>query len=210
MLRAVHRASAELGEAEAGPVRLAVARPSLRFGSRGRLVRIFHRKLRALAYPAPRGGVYNDATGRAVLAWRKVNRRARIQTPDRTMLRRVLAGRGAYKVRYPRLGRHVEADLSLQVMSLVDGDRLVRTYHVSSGAPATPTIVGRFRVYRKDPGTNAIGMVHSTYFRGGYAIHGYRSVPTYNASHGCLRVPIPDAWRIFSWIRMGDAIVVDR
>ena len=37
------------------------------------------------------------------------------------------------------------------------------------------------------------GMVHSNYFIGGYAIHGYVSVPAYPASHGCLRVPIPDA-----------------
>ena len=44
-------------------------------------------------------------------------------------------------------------------------------------------------------------MVHSSYFIRGYAIHGYIDVPAFNASHGCLRVPIPDAWRIFSWLR---------
>ena len=64
---------------------------------------------------------------------------------------------------------------------------------MSSGKPSTPTVLGRFRVYRKTPGTNAKGMVDSTYFIRGYAIHGYASVPTYNASHGCMRVPIPDA-----------------
>ena len=58
------------------------------------------------------------------------------------------------KVRHPSLGRHVEADLSQQVLSLVDGDRVVRTYTTSSGAPATPTILGRFRFYSKTPGTN--------------------------------------------------------
>ena len=36
-------------------------------------------------------------------------------------------------------------------------------------------------------------MVDSNYFIRGYAIHGYAEVPTYAASHGCLRVPIPDA-----------------
>ena len=36
-------------------------------------------------------------------------------------------------------------------------------------------------------------MVYSSYFIRGYAIHGYADVPTYAASHGCLRMPIPDA-----------------
>jgi lipoprotein-anchoring transpeptidase ErfK/SrfK len=34
------------------------------------------------------------------------------------------------------------------------------------------------------------------------------SVPAFNASHGCLRVPIPDALRIFNWIDMGDKVIV--
>ena len=63
-------------------------------------------------------------------------------------------------------------------------------------------------MYRKSPGTNAHGMVHSSYFIGGYAIHGYLDVPTYAASHGCLRVPIPSAWSIYSWVRMGDVVDV--
>ena len=43
-------------------------------------------------------------------------------------------------------------------------------------------------------------MVDSSYFIGGYAIHGYSSVPNYPASHGCLRVPIPNARQIFDWV----------
>ncbi len=49
-------------------------------------------------------------------------------------------------------------------------------------------------------------MFDSSYFIRGYAIHGYASVPTYNASHGCLRVPIPDAASIFRWIRYGTPV----
>ena len=61
-------------------------------------------------------------------------------------------------------------------------------------------------MYSKTPGTNAKGMVHSNYFIRGYAIHGYASVPTYPASHGCVRVPIPDAMSIYNWVRLGDRI----
>ncbi len=46
-------------------------------------------------------------------------------------------------------------------------------------------------------------MVDSSYFISGYAIHGYIEVPTYAASHGCLRVPIPDAPAIYAWVRFG-------
>jgi lipoprotein-anchoring transpeptidase ErfK/SrfK len=77
---------------------------------------------------------------------------------------------------------------------------------MSSGKPSTPTILGRFNVYQKDPGTNAKGMFDSNYFTGGYAIHGYPEVPTYNASHGCIRVPNADAPFIFGWIRYGDEV----
>ncbi len=58
-------------------------------------------------------------------------------------------------------------------------------------------MLGSFRVYLKTSGTNAKGMVHSAYFIRGYATHGYASVPIFPASHGCLRVPIPDALSLF-------------
>ena len=49
-------------------------------------------------------------------------------------------------------------------------------------------------------------MVDSNYFIGGYAIHGYADVPAYPASHGCLRVPIPNAAQIYNWVDIGDQI----
>ena len=52
-----------------------------------------------------------------------------------------------------------------------------RIYTISSGKPSTPTVLGRFRVYLKTPGTNSEGMVDSNYFIRGYAIHGYAEVP---------------------------------
>jgi lipoprotein-anchoring transpeptidase ErfK/SrfK len=74
---------------------------------------------------------------------------------------------------------------------------------MSSGKPSTPTVIGRFRVYTKEFGTNTHGMVDSSYFIRGYAIHGYAEVPTYAASHGCLRVPIPNAAAIYGWVTLG-------
>jgi L,D-transpeptidase-like protein len=162
-----------------------------------------------MKYAVSRSGVFDDATARAVMAYRKVNGMVRSYSPSEAVVRRVLAGKGAFKPKYPGDGRHVEADISRQVLALINPrGRVHRVYHTSTGAPATPTVLGRFRVYRKSPGTNAKGMVHSSYFIRGYAMHGYASVPPYNASHGCLRVPIPNAWSIYSWVRMGTVVRV--
>jgi lipoprotein-anchoring transpeptidase ErfK/SrfK len=51
-------------------------------------------------------------------------------------------------------------------------------------------------------------MVDSNYFIRGYAIHGYAQVPVFNASHGCLRVPVSDAAWIFGWLKVGDRVDV--
>jgi hypothetical protein len=204
--KAVHEATPEIAEVKSEPKRVKVLRP--RVGSRGPAVELLQRGLKRLRYAVPRTGRYDAGTGRAVMAWRKVTRNARSTYASAAVLRGVLAGKGTFRVRHPRDGRHVEADLSRQVLALIDGDEVRRIYHISSGSPATPTVLGRFRVYRKSPGTNAKGMVHSTYFIGGYAMHGYASVPPYPASHGCLRVPIPNAWSIFNWIGMGDVVWV--
>jgi hypothetical protein len=164
--------------------------------------------LRSLGYPAGSGPYDTGKLQRAILAFRKTNGLARIYTADRHVYEMVFAGRGAFKLRFPKAGKHVEADISRQVLVLADKGKVVATYPTSSGAPATPTVLGHYRFYMKAPGTNAKGMYMSNYFIRGYAIHGYPSVPTYNASHGCLRVPNADAVTIFNWIRVGDPIWV--
>ena len=174
-VRAIHEATPELAVVRAPAQWLAVLGPDL---SSRTMVRLFQKGLAKLHYAVPRSGSFDSGTARAVMAYRKVRGLARTYSATREIVRDVLRGRGAFDVRYPKDGRHVEADLSRQVMALIEGDKVRRIYHISSGTPYTPTVLGRFRVYRKSPGTNAKGMVHSTYFIGGYAIHGYHSVPT--------------------------------
>jgi hypothetical protein len=208
VVRAEHQATAEQrGFADAVAVR-AVALRRVRAGEQSPTVRLLQRGLARLGYRTSSSGRFDPATARSVLAFRKVNRMARTSVAGPKVLGMLLRGQGGYRLRYPRHGKHVEADLSRQVLVLARGGRVERIYHTSTGAPATPTIRGSFRFYRKDLGTNALGMVHSAYFIRGYAIHGYRSVPTHPASHGCLRVPIPNALEIFRWISIGDRIDV--
>lgn len=201
-----HLATPKMAYAHARTSPVSVISTSLSPGQTGFSVQTMQRLLRDIGYVAGRRGVYDDRTARAVLAFRKVSGLARITTATRTVLRRLINGGGEFDVRFPDHGHHAEADLGKQVLALIDGGKVERIYPISSGASVTPTILGSFRVYMKTPGTNAKGMVHSSYFIRGYAIHGYASVPTYPASHGCLRVPVPDSWSIYSWLNMGDYV----
>jgi peptidoglycan hydrolase-like protein with peptidoglycan-binding domain len=176
-------------------------------GSRGRAVRALQERLKTLGYVIGQRGFYDDRTARAVIAFRKVVGLPRVPTADASVFRALAAGKGAFTVRHKDHGRHAEVDISRQVLALIGrGGRVERIYPASTGAPGTPTILGTFRVYSKDPGTNAKGMVASSYFIRGFAVHGYASVPIFNASHGCVRVPIPDAYSIYAWLTMGTIV----
>jgi len=120
----------------------------------------------------------------------------------------VFEGRGGFKLVHPKAGKHVEFDWSRQVLALAQDSRVIATYHASSGKPSTPTVFGAFHFYLKSAGTNAKGMFDSNFFIRGFAIHGYPDVPTYAASHGCLRVPIPNAAGIYAWVREGTPVDV--
>jgi lipoprotein-anchoring transpeptidase ErfK/SrfK len=175
---------------------------------RGMAVVLLKQGLRALGYPAGNGPALTSKLDRSVLAFRKTNGMARITSAERRVYRMVFAGRGAFKLRYPKAGKHVEADLARQVIALANSGKVVATYSTSSGKPSTPTVLGHFHFYSKAPGTNAKGMYMSNYFIRGYAVHGYPEVPTYAASHGCLRIPNADAVEVFNQINIGESIFV--
>lgn len=179
-------------------------------GSGAAAVRALQRRLRRLGYVTGAAGSYDARTARAVLAFRKVVGMTRTSSASHNVMRAIARGAGRFPIRFRRHGRHIEADLSRQVIALIQGGRVWRIYPVSSGKPSTPTVRGSFRVYSKSPGTNAKGMVDSAYFYGGYATHGYYQVPIFAASHGCLRVPIADARNLFNWIVIGTPIDIYR
>jgi peptidoglycan hydrolase-like protein with peptidoglycan-binding domain len=206
---AYHDATPALGGLAAKARRTVEVLPrSVGSHSNKRAVRALQRRLARLGYVVGHRGSFDARTARAVLAFRKVTGMRRTTEASRNVMRRIARGRGAFKIRRPDHGRHIEADLTRQVIALIDGGKVRRIYPISSGAPGTPTVLGSFRVYSKTPGTNAKGMVDSAYFIRGYATHGYPSVPIYPASHGCLRVPIPDARSLFNWITIGTPVDV--
>ncbi|MEA2449804.1 MAG: hypothetical protein QOG63_1736 [Thermoleophilaceae bacterium] len=207
-IRAVHAKSDKVAKGKSKAVRFRALKGHASVGDGGPGVELLQRQLAQLGYAIPRSGRYDEGTQRAVLAYRLVNRMSRTTRADHTVFQHAFLGKGAFKLRYPNAGKHVEADLSRQVVVLAQDGKPWRVYHTSSGKPSTPTVTGSYRFYRKDPGYNAEGMYYSNYFVRGYAIHGYHSVPTFNASHGCLRVAIASAIAIYKWIDLGDRIFV--
>jgi peptidoglycan hydrolase-like protein with peptidoglycan-binding domain len=208
VVKATHFATPQLVTIKAKPVGVSVVSPSARPGARGPVVRLLQGQLARLGYVVGRPGLYDARTARAVLAFRKVTGMRRTEIASSDVFQRLARGGGQFPVKFPSHGKHVEADLSRQVIALINGSKVERIYPVSSGKPSTPTIKGHFRVYLKSPGTNAKGMYMSSYFIRGYAIHGYPSVPVFPASHGCLRVPNVEAVSIFNWLSRGDIVDV--
>ena len=173
-------------------------------------MRLLQARLAAMHYVVPRSGVYDAGTGRAVMAWRKLAGLSRTTLATKEVFNGLLAGRGTFKVRHPGDGRHVEARLNSQVLALIDGGRV---------AADLPHLLGRAgdadrprevpRLPQDARASTPRAWSHSSYFIRGYAIHGYASVPPYNASHGCLRVPVPNARSIYDWLRIGDVVWVE-
>jgi hypothetical protein len=189
--------------------RLPVVSASLRPGQRGAAARLLQQELAALHYAVPSSGVFDDATQRAVVAFRKLTNEVRSAQANRRVFELLALGFGTFKVRFPNQGAHFEGDLTHQVLAeVLPGGRVRRIFEMSSGKPSTPTVIGTFHIYYKTLGINQKGMVDSNYFIRGYAIHGYADVPTYAASHGCLRIPVPDAAAVFSWAQYGYAVDV--
>jgi L,D-transpeptidase catalytic domain len=185
-----------------------VSFPALRQGKCGPVVVGFKKAMRKMGYVANSGRCFGGKTSRGVLAYRKVNGMTRSSRAGKGLVKRVFAGRGGYRVRHPGAGRHVEASLSRQVLVFAKGDRPYAIYPISSGTSATPTVTGHFTFQRTEPGYNSHGMYYSWYFYGGYAVHGYESVPDYPASHGCLRTFIADQPEIYERIEYGESIFV--
>jgi lipoprotein-anchoring transpeptidase ErfK/SrfK len=182
--------------------------PNAGFGSSGRIVQLVQSRLAALHFYIPRSGSYDTYTGLAVDAYHRLLGWGFGQTAGPATVAALLNGTGSFHIRYPQDGRHAEGNLGKQLLALAVGSNVVAIYPISSGKPSTPTVLGRYHVYQKTPGYLPDGMYFSNFFTGGYAIHGFDPAPDYPASHGCMRVPIPDAISIYNWIGVGDGVDV--
>jgi L,D-transpeptidase catalytic domain len=205
---ASHAATTALGADSTVRKSWRVSFPGLSQGECGAVAVGFKKAMRKMGYIANDGRCFGGKTARGVLAYRKVNGMNRSYKAGKGLVKDVFSGRGAYKVRHPGSGEHVEVSLSKQVMVFAEGDKPFAIYPISSGKSSTPTVTGHYTFIRTEPGYNSHGMYYSFYFYGGYAVHGYESVPNYPASHGCVRTFIADQPEIFNRIFYGEDIFV--
>jgi hypothetical protein len=120
-------------------------------------------------------------------------------------------------------GVHVEADLVRQVLVVYDDDEILRILPISSGANkpfpepeggygSAKTPLGNFKFFAHIHGihTGHLGDLYNpVYFeQGGYAVHGDTEVPPFNASHGCLRIPIRDSEWFEEKVPLGAPLLV--
>ena len=205
---AKHVATPELGADETVRKSWKVSYPALHQGQCGDVVVGFKKAMRKMGYIANDGRCFGGKTARGVLAYRKVNDMTRSMRAGAGLVKKVFAGKGGYTVRHPGAGEHVEAPLSKQVLVFAKDGKAFAIYPISSGKYSTPTVTGHYEFIRQEPGYNSHGMYYSFYFYGGYAVHGYESVPDYPASHGCLRTFIADQPEIYNRIFFGEDIFI--
>jgi peptidoglycan hydrolase-like protein with peptidoglycan-binding domain len=112
----------------------------------------------------------------------------------------------------------IEVNKAKQVLLFCrDGD-VVWTFHVSTGDPALPkgyeTPTGTWTVLRKNTSTADYGYYNMfftppvEYWPGGLGIHGAVSVPTYPASHGCVRTQFWDQDLLYPLVKVGTHVYV--
>jgi lipoprotein-anchoring transpeptidase ErfK/SrfK len=108
--------------------------------------------------------------------------------------------------------RRVEVYRAKGVALLVAHDATKRAIHVSSGGPGTETPAGTFSVFRKELMSWSVPfqvwLPFASYFNNGIAFHEYPDVPAYPASHGCVRVPSPEAKGLYKFAKLGTAVIV--
>lgn len=115
--------------------------------------------------------------------------------------------------------RWIDVDLSQQRVYAYEGDQIVNTFLVSTGAYGTPTVTGQYRIYVKyrlanmsGPGYNLPDVPFVMYFYKGYGLHGTYWHSNFGTpmSHGCVNLKTKEARWLFEWASVGTIVYVHR
>ncbi len=154
--RVAHAATAQQAAFSARSVSFRYVHANLGPGARDQSVRLLQSELNALHYAVPLTGVLDEGTEQALIAYRKMTGLERTPYAGRKVFELLARHAGSFPVRYRGDGRHVEANLTKQVLAEIEpGGHVYKIYTTSSGKPSTPTVIGRFQVYEKTPGKTA-------------------------------------------------------
>jgi lipoprotein-anchoring transpeptidase ErfK/SrfK len=193
----------------------------LRQGATGPVVALVQHRLAEMGFrPGPVDGVYSNATFAAVMAYQKyegLGADGHAGPITLAALGKPLSGAGPHDAS----SKHIEVDVSRQILFAVGGNGSRQIINVSTGsgrrydAPGGGTAVadtprGDFKIQRRIDGVHIapLGkMYRPMFFQGGFAIHGSSNVPGYPASHGCIRTTNPD--QDFLWSTYSTGTPVD-
>ncbi len=173
-------------------------------GSSGPLVAQLQQMLAARGFlRVASDGNYGSATRQAVMAFHKDQGLTRSWDWQAADWARLAAYAGPDIPNRPDEPNRLEVDLGKQVAYLVENGIVTAIVPISSGNGSlfegqndslirARTPRGDFKIQRHINGLRIsyLGVLYKPwYFSGGYAIHGSPSVPSYPASHGCIRIP---------------------
>ncbi|MCD0447710.1 L,D-transpeptidase family protein [Actinocorallia sp. API 0066] len=198
------------------------ARAETGFRDSGRDVRVLQTRLKRLGFPpGPVNGRYGKETRSAVWAFQKANGLKATNQINRRTARALWQPRKLRPLVRGAHGRRIEIDLRRQLLTVWQGRRPLLVSHISTGANKyycdngvcgfARTPIGDFRVTRKIKGwhTGRLGsMYYPAFFVGGVALHGSTAVPGRPASHGCVRIPLHNAKRVYRLVRIGTPVHV--
>lgn len=158
------------------------------------------------------GGRPGPATSDAVLAFQKWEGLDRTGIAGVKTKKRLQTAVRPAPVSVGSSGKRAEVLIDRQVTLLIRNNKVVRAISVSSGKASTPTPPGNYRVYAK------IKRWWSTPFRewlpwaipfvGGIDFHEFAVVPTYPASHGCVRQVYTVAQWTYGFAQVGMPVKV--
>jgi hypothetical protein len=168
-------------------------------------------RLADLSYrPGPVDGVKDKYTKSAVIAfeeWENLPRDGVIGTAVWTRLQ--TAKRPTPTQTSPGTNPWIEVNKTKQLLLYCKDGAVVATLHVSTGSASVgmESPSGTWPILRKYAGSTSDGMYWPIYYwdqgSPNLAIHGYPNVPTYAASHGCVRTETWDQDYLYPLISVG-------
>ncbi|NIP52471.1 MAG: L,D-transpeptidase family protein [Aliifodinibius sp.] len=111
----------------------------------------------------------------------------------------------------------IEVNLTTQQLYAHRGDKLLKTFTVSTGTWATPTVVGQYQIYVKLFSTNMAGpgyylpdVPYTMYFYKGYGVHGTYWHNNFGTpmSHGCVNMRTSEASWVFDQSVVGTWVII--
>lgn len=164
--------------------------------------------LRFRGFHVPGGRSFDSRMGESVIAFHKAYGRPRTTVFEAGDWKRLTRARVAVRDRSAPL--HIEIDKGRQILMQVKGGVPIMIIPISSGSTGN-TPAGRHRIQWKGewvPSLYGSLLYKSMAFQGTFAIHGYPSVPTTPASHGCVRVPMWIASTLYARSPVGTPVLV--